>query len=190
MRTPVDLIGKRFGKLLVVKYDHSDGNDLHWECLCDCGKTKISKSPNLKSGNTRSCGCLRTIGINVLPQNGHCKNVIWNIFSQRSKKRKWNFDLTKEQVTELVAKPCYYCDLKASNYVKKKYGELYYNGLDRIDNTKGYSIDNVLTACKHCNALRMDVLTVDETKAVIDFIKNKRGITCSPWEGFKRIKRK
>lgn len=53
----VDLVGKRFSRLVVVKYN---GKDAHshktWECLCDCGNTVIVTTSNL-NGTTKSCGC-------------------------------------------------------------------------------------------------------------------------------------
>lgn len=57
-----DLRGRRFGLLTVIeKSDKRPNNDgwAHWECKCDCGKTTVVASGNLKSGNTRSCGCLK-----------------------------------------------------------------------------------------------------------------------------------
>lgn len=62
----INLIGKRFGHLLVVRCAGRDstGKAL-WECLCDCGNTKVIASRSLlHNHNTRSCGCLkaRTFG--------------------------------------------------------------------------------------------------------------------------------
>lgn len=51
-------IGKRFGKLLVIDWIPNKG----WLCQCDCGNTTIVKARNLTSGNTQSCGCLRSKG--------------------------------------------------------------------------------------------------------------------------------
>lgn len=52
-----DLIGKKFGKLLVIEMSYSKYDKLHWLCQCDCGnKTTVSTS-GLKSGHTKSCGC-------------------------------------------------------------------------------------------------------------------------------------
>lgn len=56
------LIGKRFGMLTVVSYagDEYIGKDHNsrWICKCDCGKQTIVGGNKLKSGHTKSCGCL------------------------------------------------------------------------------------------------------------------------------------
>lgn len=55
-----ELIGKRFGKLVVISYNGKDKrNNVLWLCQCDCGNIKIVLDYSLKSGNTKSCGCLR-----------------------------------------------------------------------------------------------------------------------------------
>ncbi len=54
-----DLVGKRFGKLVVVEYDHSN-HGAYWKCDCDCGKKDIVlPSYRLLNGSVKSCGCLR-----------------------------------------------------------------------------------------------------------------------------------
>lgn len=52
-----DLTGKRFGKLVVLGYDHSDKKQRYWKCLCDCGNTSIVPTGSLNCGNSTSCGC-------------------------------------------------------------------------------------------------------------------------------------
>jgi len=58
-RIAEDLSGKRFGRLVVVE---RKGHNLHgvilWLCQCDCGKHWIVRTDHLRSGKTRSCGCL------------------------------------------------------------------------------------------------------------------------------------
>lgn len=52
------LKGKQFGKLLVI--DKAGRNKHHhqlWRCRCDCGRETIVSQQNLRSGNTKSCGC-------------------------------------------------------------------------------------------------------------------------------------
>lgn len=58
MGSKLNLVGQRFGKLVVVKEYGKIGNSYAWECLCDCGNTKVVKGCYLKYGNNKSCGCL------------------------------------------------------------------------------------------------------------------------------------
>jgi len=61
MPKKIDLKGKRFGRLIVVKeteerYFHS----VVWECMCDCGNVVKKNSASLKAGGIKSCGCLQS----------------------------------------------------------------------------------------------------------------------------------
>ena len=53
-----DLTGQRFGRLTVIELAIIKGENTFWKCKCDCGKCCIVTRRNLKSGNTKSCGCL------------------------------------------------------------------------------------------------------------------------------------
>ncbi len=56
--TVVDLVGKKFGRLLVIERDMDLlKKRVHWKCLCECGVSKSVDASNLKSGHTTSCGC-------------------------------------------------------------------------------------------------------------------------------------
>jgi hypothetical protein len=56
----IDLAGKRFGRLLVIKKSgNKNGPNYKWLCLCDCGKTVDVAGGSLQSGLTNSCGCFR-----------------------------------------------------------------------------------------------------------------------------------
>lgn len=53
-----DLTGMRFGRLVVLSYDHSDRySNRYWRCICDCGNETISVGNGLLAGTTASCGC-------------------------------------------------------------------------------------------------------------------------------------
>ena len=53
-----DLTGKRFGRLTVLKRVGTIERRPIWRCRCDCGRKTDVRSSDLKSGNTKSCGCL------------------------------------------------------------------------------------------------------------------------------------
>ena len=59
----IDLTGKRFNRLVVVRFSHNQGHKRMWECLCDCGKTTFVATCNLTSNRVKSCGCLKMEGL-------------------------------------------------------------------------------------------------------------------------------
>ncbi len=66
--------GKRYGKLTVISFDKIKDNIAYWICKCDCGNYTTVSGKDLRSGNTRSCGCIksfREIEIQQLLQNNH-----------------------------------------------------------------------------------------------------------------------
>lgn len=56
----IDLTGERFGRLTIIKRTgtNSDGRPV-WLVECDCGNITLSNSHDLRSGDTKSCGCLQ-----------------------------------------------------------------------------------------------------------------------------------
>lgn len=57
-----NLVGLRFGRLFVeslVEDEASSSVPTRYKCLCDCGNRVVVRGYNLKSGGTKSCGCLQ-----------------------------------------------------------------------------------------------------------------------------------
>ena len=61
MSQKIDLVGQRFGRLVVVEKTNirSSNGEISWECLCDCGNKHSVFTSNIRQGNVKSCGCLR-----------------------------------------------------------------------------------------------------------------------------------
>ena len=59
MSNIIDLTGRRFGRLAVLRRAENRGGRVCWLCLCVCGNEKIVSGHDLNGGCTRSCGCLR-----------------------------------------------------------------------------------------------------------------------------------
>lgn len=58
MKSFDNLIGKRFGRLLVVKRVSDIGiSPVLYECICDCGNIHVVRANSLRNGETKSCGC-------------------------------------------------------------------------------------------------------------------------------------
>lgn len=53
-----DMTGQKFGRLTVKKFHETKNKKSYWNCVCECGTEKIVRRDQLKSGRTKSCGCL------------------------------------------------------------------------------------------------------------------------------------
>lgn len=59
MAKRADLVGQRFGRLVVEEYAFTRKNAAFWKCKCDCGNYVNVPTYSLRCGNTKSCGCYR-----------------------------------------------------------------------------------------------------------------------------------
>lgn len=73
-------------------------------------------------------------------------------YADSAARRNIEFNISIEEFTEVVTKPCYYC---------KKYDDTEVIGIDRIDSFKGYIKGNILPACDICNTMKKQ-LTLKE----------------------------
>jgi len=74
-------------------------------------------------------------------------------------------------IEDLYSKATTLEDVKKSDYF-----DYTYNGLDRIDNAKGYILDNVVPCCKHCNYAKRNMSTekfYNLIKSIYENIKNR-----------------
>lgn len=76
----IDLTRQRFGRLIVIKrVENNKWNSTCWECQCDCTNITIVDSGKIKSGHTKSCGCLNIEKTKKrLTKHGYCKNELYN----------------------------------------------------------------------------------------------------------------
>jgi hypothetical protein len=182
---PADLTGKRFGRFVAIKIHHTKqkfrkgiktGNDYYWLCKCDCGKEKVTLNARLLAGRTKSCGC-KTMLDREPGQSG--LNLLFKQYKHHATKKERDFLLTIEQFKELTGKKCHYCGELPSytmGRMMSKYAQYTYNGIDRIDSSKGYSLDNVLPCCGTCNTMKMGLSYDDfisKVKKISNHIENK-----------------
>lgn len=60
MVAAAQLAGMTFGRLTVLRREGSRKGGVLWRCRCTCGNVAFVNTASLNSGNTRSCGCIRT----------------------------------------------------------------------------------------------------------------------------------
>ena len=163
-RPRVNIEGQKFGRLTALHDVGYERRDRLWECLCKCGQFTVVKAGQLKAGKVKSCGCLHSelaskrakkdvAGHNKLPAGEANLNNMIRAYKAGAKKRNLEFSLTREQFKKLTKQKCFYCGVKPHNVINRSQtnGKYIYNGIDRVNNTKGYTIDNCVTCCYICN---------------------------------------
>ena len=166
-------IGDKFGKLKIIECIGSDRwCHKRFKVLCDCGNLKIVTGTRMISGGTKSCGCLKTLLHQKSPGSAGYRDL-YRRCERGAKARNYEFCLTKEKFIEIINKNCYYCNeiprdynpyMKRNNKrrdpfvtedtVKRAWIKV--TGVDRLDNTKGYTVENCVPCCIQCNVIKMD----------------------------------
>ena len=55
----IDMLGTKYGRLTIVSRAKNTETRSVWNCVCDCGNTLSVQGKKLRSGHTKSCGCIR-----------------------------------------------------------------------------------------------------------------------------------
>lgn len=161
-------IGQRCGKLIVIELERYELGEAFWKCLCDCGKVHVVNGKHLGLHGTQSCGCLQSESgktqslKRMLPGMQAAENQAYRLCKSVAKKRNLGFNLNREEFLNIVGKDCFYCGEKPNHYTiakRPKSGDIKFihNGIDRIDNSKGYSIKNCVPCCVLCNQAKSDM---------------------------------
>ncbi|KKM12239.1 hypothetical protein LCGC14_1720270 [marine sediment metagenome] len=129
----------------------------------------------MKSGNTKSCGCLsREIkAATALPGSlGAMRQVILQNYKRGGKGKAW--DLSEIEFYNISQGPCFYCGAVPTQKRKGKGNghDFVYNGVDRIDNTKDYIKSNCVPCCKICNYAKSNMSLKEFQKWAIKLGKN------------------
>lgn len=124
----------------------SSNGGVIWKCQCECGKISFHEGHRVRRNIIKSCGC----GRKTKDVDFSAQKSVYNMYKYNAKKRGYQFCLTLEEFIELISTNCFYCGQKPSNTIRGNFST-YSNGIDRLDNNKGYYVDNCVAACTKCN---------------------------------------
>ena len=173
MRIPrKNLLGLRFGKLIVknISLTEKQGKPA-WDCLCDCGKTMVATSHELTAGKITSCRCNQ---YKRLPKGEASLNQLINSYKTGAKKRHLSFSLSRQEFRLIVTGACFYCGKFPDKFhgTDAYNGKFNYTGIDRVDNSRGYTLDNCVPCCESCNH-RKGGITIGMVNKIHDFLSQK-----------------
>ena len=80
MGQPLNLIGEKYGRLTVVERAENMGVQTAWRCVCDCGNKITVRTNSLRTGNTRSCGCLHQDSPDKHIIHGLCNHPLYSVW--------------------------------------------------------------------------------------------------------------
>ena len=171
-----NLVGKKFGKLSPISPTVKN-NRTYWRCICDCGGEKTLRSDALIGGLTGNCGCDTSRLIsesNRLPEGDAHINLAFHFYKKSARDRELEFALTRDEFIAISSGDCSYCGKIATKedapYIRDNLLSLHpINGIDRVDSSKGYTLDNSTPCCSRCNQIKMDM-------DINDFVSHARKI--------------
>lgn len=135
------MLNNRFGKLKpleILKYKKNNKCRIHVKCLCDCGKIIIVQSPHLKSGHTKSCGCLRVEVISKHKKYGSPVYKTWTNIKRRC------YDTKCKDYDDYGGRGIKVCQRwhDFENFYADMGERPENTSIERIDNNKNYSLSN------------------------------------------------
>jgi hypothetical protein len=175
-----DLTNRKFNMLKVIKLDHRDKRlGAFWLCICDCGNYEVVRASYLKKGKHISCGCYKKeTKLQERARSVHLEtlyNRLFKDYRNQAKKRGLSFSIDNFQFRHIISQDCYYCGKPPSNIKRGVFGELIYNGIDRVNNSVGYDVDNVVPCCAVCNRMKMDAnigTFIEKVRKIAEFTKD------------------
>lgn len=110
-----------------------------------------------------------------VPQNLVGVGRVYSFYRYQARNRGIYFELSKVEFQELIQRDCIYCGEPPRNKQKLRYGKIfYYQGIDRVLNAEGYTLENSVPCCAKCNAIKSDILSPKEMLAAMRAIKKVR----------------
>jgi hypothetical protein len=159
----VNLVGKRFGRLKVISEDGDrSGGQVRWICQCDCGSIKVIRGALLKNGSTKSCSCLQTESRKAAKTTHGLRYSdeyrIWRHMRTRCENK------NSPAFRDYGGRGIFVCDrwmIFANFYNDMGARPSANHSIDRIDNSKGYFLQNCRWATmKEQQRNRRDTKTV------------------------------
>lgn len=160
-------VGQKIGDFTIDSYDTNEGR---YVLKCKCGNTSIGASDHvtrkisllLSEGYTACQNCTfayqqKFKAERIANDVSYTYKDVFREYVKKAKAREIDFELSIFDATKLFELPCHYCGAPPSNKRTRVNGStVYYQGIDRVDNSEGYTLHNVVPCCRYCNSAKLD----------------------------------
>ena len=167
-------LGEIYGRLTITN-EWSDGRQVYFLCDCSCGKIEVKKrkeqlflnTEHAKKNNAAvaSCGCYAKDEHNRNWGRHDARGYLLAAARYRSTERGMEFTITKEDIV-IPDK----CPLLGIDIIPKAKDRFHSPSLDRIDNNKGYTPDNIWVVSSRANTLKNDA-SIQELELLVENLK-------------------
>ena len=163
-------IGKIYGIFEILDFDHRANKKKYYKVKCTkCGDISIRALSDIQHSKSVKCKNCDKIG------NNRGFNRLYSQYIAGAKKRNIDFNLSPEEFYNIVTQNCHYCGQepteRTTDIITAHNTNIHYsaitNGIDRIDSSKGYFVENCVPCCEKCNKMKLD----HSTKTFFSHIK-------------------
>lgn len=173
----IDLVGKKFGRLLVLERDMKKPSGkacfAYWICKCDCGNIVSIRGDHLRNNTTQSCGCLNSAGeeklSKILQENNFNYKTQYEFPDLKGDYNYLRFDFVIFNNDNSIKCLIEY----QGNQHYKKWGN---EAIERFEKRKEY--DNLKRKyCSEHNIKLIEIPYSDFNKINLEYLNNKIGET-------------
>lgn len=151
-------VGKVYGAFTILEFIKVENSKAYFKIKCNnCGTEFEREFKCIKSSHKNYC--VHCKGNFISPSIQTPMNRAYDTYRKGAAVRDLKFELTQEQFENLVTQNCFYCGQEPEPHERKwnkTDQEFYRNGIDRVDSSKGYSLENCVPCCERCNRMKSD----------------------------------
>lgn len=158
-------IGDKHTRNLICDIDRSGGK-INYFVKCDCGDFRWVRSDTLKKNKWGCKSCAKELSRKKFGE-AYVIGAAWHSLTGNARARGLLVEITKEDFIKIAKQNCFYCGAEPKETSHANLPEwstpAKLNGIDRIDNNIGYTIENSVSSCYICNRGKMN-LSLQEFK--------------------------
>lgn len=191
-------VGDTWNYLFILAEHESHGKGREVLCRCICGKKRSYIAHFIRRGSITSCGTCSRKKRPTLPYRRKSKYTpqvaaqrsLFTSYKNKARQAGRPFSLRFDQFCRLISAPCAYCGKgpasvhfrnRKTSHVSHQVSCVY-NGIDRVNNSEGYTLDNAVPCCEICNRAKLQ-MSLPAFKAWIMSVYLKLGISAGEVHG-------